>query len=100
MTSEETRVQNDALRARLPATLPEDRFVMTRSVAALDPLEIQRLMYKVKTFNDFSEDNDPYGEHDFGVIEQRGEKYFWKIDFYGGEEGINRLLTILRADEY
>ena len=40
---------------------------------------------KVRAFKDFNEDNDPWGEHDFGVVEHGGERIFWKIDYYDKE---------------
>ena len=63
----------------------------------------------VRDYVAFTEDNDPYGEHDFGSLKVAGEKIFWKIDYY--EENLekwcdplspdcNRVLTIMRADEY
>ncbi|MEJ8560025.1 DUF3768 domain-containing protein [Yoonia sp. GPGPB17] len=65
----------------------------------------------VRLFNEFSEDNDPWGEHDFGAIELQGQKVFWKIDYYdrsltqGSENPANdalthRVLTIMLASEY
>ncbi|WP_146345631.1 DUF3768 domain-containing protein [Falsiphaeobacter marinintestinus] len=65
----------------------------------------------VRSFEDFSDDNDPWGEHDFGAVEIQEEKVFWKIDYYspdltaGSEnpanEGItHRVLTIMLASEY
>lgn len=36
----------------------------------------------VRAFDDFSSDNDPWGEHDFGAVEVEGEKVFFKIDYY------------------
>ncbi len=65
----------------------------------------------VQTFNDFSEDNDPWGEHDFGAVEIEGQKVFWKVDCYdptltqGSENPANealthRVLTIMLASEY
>ena len=32
----------------------------------------------VATFDAFSADNDPHGEHDFGSFELAGDKFFWK----------------------
>jgi hypothetical protein len=55
---------------------------------------------KVKNFDDFNEDNDPYGEHDFGSFNHKGEEIFWKIDDYEGEEGWNLVLTVMLAEEY
>ena len=65
----------------------------------------------VRQFNDFSADNDPWGEHDFGAIEFQEQKIFWKIDAYdptltqGSENPANealthRVLTIMLASEY
>ncbi|GAB5445477.1 DUF3768 domain-containing protein [Gymnodinialimonas sp.] len=65
----------------------------------------------VQAFEAFSEDNDPWGEHDFGAVEVSGEKVFWKIDYYdpdlqaGSENPANdavthRVLTIMLASEY
>jgi len=71
--------------------------------------DIAEVIDTVSDFNDFSEDNDPYGEHDFGSFECFGEKLFWKIDYYdsaleawadplGGE--CHRVLTVMLAEEY
>lgn len=63
----------------------------------------------VRDYTDFNEDNDPYGEHDFGSFELGSTKYFWKIDYYtedlsGGCDPLDpecrRVLTILLAEEY
>lgn len=76
--------------------------------------EEQRLLIvaAVTTFDKFTEDNDPYGEHDFWTVTVMGLKIFWKIDYYSKENqnywsnepenpGVTeRVLTIMRADEY
>ena len=59
----------------------------------------------VQGFNDFNENNDPWEEHDFGKVVIDDEEYFWKFDYYDNEykyfkEDGNRVLTIMRADEY
>lgn len=36
----------------------------------------------VRDYTAFTEDNDPYEEHDFGSLVVAGEKVFWKIDHY------------------
>ena len=62
-------------------------------------------------FDRFDEDNDPYGEHDFGALEVEGERLFFKIDYYDHDLSAHspdpadpsvtkRLLTIMLADEY
>jgi hypothetical protein len=59
----------------------------------------------------FDADNDPYGEHDFGVVEVNGTRVFFKIDYYDlelkfgssdpSDEAITRrVLTIMLAEEY
>src|SRR5579863_518194 len=40
------------------------------------------IMMAVRTFDDFTADNDPYGEHDFGSFDWHQETIFWKIDYY------------------
>ena len=42
------------------------------------------ILQKVSAFNNFTEGDDPYGEHDFGVIEGMPRVY-WKIDYYADE---------------
>jgi len=69
------------------------------------------IVERVRTFDDFSDDNDPYGEHDFGAFEQDGDKIFWKIDYYDRQltQGspdptdpklTTRVLTVMLASEY
>ena len=36
----------------------------------------------VAAFDDFTPENDPYGQHDFGALTVSGERLFWKIDPY------------------
>jgi Protein of unknown function (DUF3768) len=66
---------------------------------------------KVETFDNFTSDNVPYGEHDFGVIEHEENRIFWKIDYYapdmmhGSENPADpkqtiRVLTLMLAEEY
>lgn len=98
------RVLNDNFRS----TFVGGQVVMTAGVNEL-PLDTKaKLLLTVRAFSKFGEDNDPYGEHDFGSFELAGEKFFWKIDLYedpnvkdsDGEPLVNRVLTIMLADEY
>ena len=61
--------QNDQFRKTWGAdfTVP-GRIVMTRGVADLGYAEQAQIMQAVQQYNDFTEDNDPYGQHDFGVF--------------------------------
>jgi hypothetical protein len=88
--------------------------VCTRGVAALPPEMQIAVWFAVRNFKDFSEDNDPRGERDFGAFEIEGvaEKLFWKIDYYadrscafGADDPADmtrsfRVLTIMLASEY
>jgi hypothetical protein len=101
------RELNDHLRR----TFSGGRVVMTDGVAALPENQLAQLLANVRSFDEFTTDNDPYGEHDFGSIELAGRTYFFKLDYYapdmdGGSEDpgdpakTTRVLTIMRADEY
>ena len=111
---------NDQLRARVgvPVFLGDSApvlgmIVMTRGIMAMEPEQIIDAWSKVRRFDAFTADNDPYGEHDFGSFEIDGVgRLFWKIDYYGdrncnsGSEDpadpdrIYRVLTIMLAEEY
>ena len=83
---------NDALRRNLFAPPAQSEVVLTAGVAALSDGARLALFDEVRCFEDFTPDNDPYGERDFGAIDFRGERYFFKIN--------QRTITIMRADEY
>lgn len=84
---------------------------MTPGIQALPAEDRLQLFNLVKTFNDFSEGNDPYGEHDFGALNFKGERVFWKIDYYDNDlkcgsenpadpEKTVRVMTVMMAYEY
>ena len=84
---------------------------VTPGIQALPPEDRLEVFNLVKTFNDFSEGNDPYGEHDFGAFDFKGDRVFWKIDYYArtltagspnpaNERVTHRVLTIMLASEY
>ncbi len=65
----------------------------------------------VRSFDQFTKDNDPYGEHDCALFTLNGTRVMWKIDYYdstlayGSEdpadpEVTHRVLTVLLASEY
>ena len=105
MTAARIAALNDAARTSFIGC----RVVITQGIAAMDDLD--GLYAKVRSFNDFTERNDPYGEHDFGSIEHEGETVFWKFDYYdvdllmhspdASDPAVTcRVLTIMLADEY
>jgi len=70
------REMNDAFRKSLAG----GKIVMTRSIA--DHAQLEEILEMVKSYDAFSEDNDPHQEHDFGALEIQGDTIFWKIDLY------------------
>ena len=60
------------------------KFFQTAGISALPLADQSAIREKVETFNTFTSDNDPHGEHDFGAFEHDGKKIFWKIDYYDG----------------
>jgi hypothetical protein len=40
------------------------------------------VLQQVRSFDSFTPDNDPYGEHDFGAFNIEGRKIFWKFDYF------------------
>ena len=85
--------------------------VITRGIEAKGNAFVLRAFERVRTFAAFTKDNDPYGEHDFGIFDLDGETVNWKIDYYDptfsrlSEDPADplktqRVLTILLAEEY
>jgi hypothetical protein len=65
----------------------------------------------VREYSDFTEDNDPFSEHDFGNFEYQGNTIYWKIDYYDNALSMGspdptdpavtrRVLTILLSEEW
>ena len=107
MSSNCIHILNDQFRQ----TLTGGTVVMTAGVAAMDDDDRRALIDRVRCFDTFTPDNDPYGEHDFGSIDLGDCRYFWKIDNYdptlsfgssnaSDQSATERSLTIMRADEY
>jgi hypothetical protein len=107
MSAERIRELNDAFRR----TFVGGKFVMTAGIAGLSDEARQVVMGRVRTFDAFTGDSDPHGEHDFGNFEVDGRKVFFKIDYYdaatefGSENPADptkttRVLTVMLASEY
>jgi hypothetical protein len=69
-----SRELNDAFRSRggVVTIIPR--------VQELD--DLSGLLGTVREYDEFSSDNDPYHEHDFGTTLWSRLKVFWKIDYY------------------
>ena len=105
------RAFNDAFRRKLPRTGKGHRLNVTSGVSAIRPDALGRLLESVRSFTDFTDDNDPHSEHDFGAVDQDGFRFFWKIDAYdqwiqfGSPDPTDpavttRVLTLMLAEEY
>lgn len=103
MVLSNTAILNDQVRTGFPSH-PEASYIITIGVSQLSPIERVQLWAMVLLQKDFESDNDPYGEHDFGAVTLKGERFFWKIDDYGpdhdDETHKRYVLTVMRADEY
>lgn len=100
-TAEKIAARNDRIRAMLPMTHRDDRFVATAGLVALGGGAVAEALGKVANFSEFTEDNNPHQERDFGAFTlSSGERCFWKIDDYRGHDGIRCVLTILLAEEW
>jgi hypothetical protein len=102
------RALNDAFRA---APAGRGRVFITAGIAAMAAEDQAQVMRRVHGFVDFTPDNDPHGEHDFGSFEHAGKTIFWKIDCYdremqhgspdpADERVTARVLTVMLAEEY
>lgn len=85
--------------------------MLTKGVIELGPLFMMSSLMRIARFNEFTSENDPYGEHDFGAVTVGTQRVFWKIDYYDQSltssavdpalaDGCVRVLTIMLAEEY
>jgi hypothetical protein len=98
---------NDALRQYAHAGV----ICITAGIQALGEHGVEAVLLAVREFDDFSDRNDPYGEHDLGGLRAAGERVLWKIDYFDRERRFGspdpadpsvttRVLTIMLASEY
>jgi len=98
---------NDAFRT----TLAAGKCAVSAGVAELGiPFAIAAAA-AARAYQDFTPDNDPDGEHDFGAFTMEEQRLVWKIDYYdltlryGSRDPSNpaetkRVLTVMLAEEY
>ena len=86
-------------------------FCITEGIVNLGYPTYLQILAAIAEFDDFTPDNDPHSEHDFGSLQIAGETIFWKIDYYDESQTYaspdpsdpsvtQRLLTIMLASEY
>ena len=92
-------------------TFTGGQVLLTAGINAKPTDDVANILSMVRGFNKFTPDNDPYDEHDFGSFDYKGDKVFWKIDYYdlnnqylsinpANPNITNRVLTIMLAEEY
>ena len=92
-------------------TLVGGRIVLTCGVREKGEEAVKQILALLCSYDDFTEDNDPYAEHDFGQIKHAGTKCFFKIDYYDMRMLMHspdaadpkvtcRVLTLMLASEY
>lgn len=89
----------------------KNKIVLTPGIAGLNLKDKEKIFFSVKYFGNFTKDNNPYGEKDFGAFNFKKETYNWKIDYYDNDmkylspdktdpKQTVRVLTIMKASEY
>src|SRR4051794_38017171 len=108
--TDKVRALNDELRT----TFVGGKIAATPGILALG--DLPAVLQKLREFSDFSPENDPHREHDFGAFNVRSQLgieklVFFKIDYYDPELMMGspdpsepaltaRVLTIMLAEEY
>jgi hypothetical protein len=110
--------QNDMFRQRIGDPFGiyssiKGRYIMTQGIIRLTLEDHQDIIDKIRAFNAFTPDNDPYKEHDFGrfQLDENKQDILWKIDYYdptyqyhsedkSNPEVTKRILTVMLAHEY
>lgn len=116
-SSAKVRQLNDLLRC----TLTGGTMLITSGVIALGAEKQAEVIAKVRAFDAFTPDNDPWDEHDMGAFEIEvpgpgfggtvSTRIFWKIDYYDLTRAYlspdpadpavtDRVLTIMLGEEY
>jgi hypothetical protein len=105
--ADRTRTLNDALRTSLTG----GSVMFTRAVAALGAEAQRQILEAVRRYDEFDAGNDPYGEHDFGMITVQGHEILFKIDYYDRDlvahspdaldpSVTHRVMTVMLAEDY
>lgn len=100
-----------ALNDRARQSFTGCRVLITPGIAELGEAAVGEILAAVRSYDTFTADNDPYGEHDFGSFHLGKVQVFWKWDYYDLDLQMHspdasdpavtaRVLTIMLADEY
>ena len=84
---------------------------LTAGIDSMSSEDKANIVSLVQNFDNFTPDNNPYSENDFGSFDYKDEKILWEIDYYdlnnqymsenpANPDITNRVLTIMLAEEY
>jgi hypothetical protein len=107
MKAARIRELNDQLRCQAVG----GRVVITRGIAAFGADGMRQVLTAVAGFDDFTEDNDPWGEHDCAVLTVNGRRVIFKVDYFDRDLAYHspdasdpavtqRVMTVMLAEEY
>lgn len=104
-----TKVDNRTQEAVLNDQFRKSGFGVSLTCGVQSIRDLPGLLQAIREFDNFREDNDPWKEHDFGNLSWRGDKVFWKIDYYNETfdawehplaGSCKRVMTVMLAEEY
>jgi hypothetical protein len=107
LSRDRVRALNDAFRRSFVG----GTVVVTSGFQSLSADRRHTILATIRAFDNFNEDNDPHGEHDFGLIEDGDVRCIWKIDYYDTDVELmsphpadsavtTRVLTVMLPEEY
>ena len=114
---EKIALLNDELRKKLitgelfKADSKDKAFITRGASVFANGMNRIQFLNNVALYRNFTEDNNPHGERDFGNFMYQKEKIFWKIDYkdnammYHSPDASDpsqtiRVLTIMKASEW
>lgn len=88
----------------------KNKIVLTPGIAGLNLIDKEKVFFSVKYYGNFTKNNNPWGEKDFGSFNFKKETFNWKIDYYDNDMKYHspdksdpnktvRVLTIMKAEE-
>jgi len=87
------------------------RIMVTPGIQALGFGAVARVLTAIAAFESFTDDNDPYGEHDCAILAVDGIEVLFKIDYYDRDllyhspdpsdpAVTQRIMVVMLATEY